>query len=430
MPRPSKRKAGEIDFEDPMTFVVDYCNRRGVTQNPGNSAIEKECANRAMEAREEYKEKRDASTASNSGNGAVPAEDLDRRGLSPAQKYTIRLQNNRKSANASKVYNEVFKRELSQRLQNIADPSNMNKDCQNCRDLTALHTKCNEQMRDIYSMQGQIDELQYQAQQREQQLCELRAENDHLSKSLVETQANLQSGVSRNEVAHVKNDPDDNLIQSSAEVCTPESCGHESRRRQKSHFDDKSNETRSQISRLLEAGRICDSPGFSEARGILNGTHRKDTLASRSEYDAGRSEKEVSTMNDTRAAEVESKVIHTPRSHASASPQASFTQRMASAGLLSFLGSENESQCKMYHTGLTLTPSQNEDTEDKTQLLRSFPSSGGIPTGYLGSQASQALLPPIKSSLGSEDLQLGGESDLFLASQGSTGTPGKLGGAP
>lgn len=159
MPKPNNKrsKSDELDCDDPLTFIEDYC-RRNLLPESGGSALEKEATLRATEAREEYKSRRltgndsksaqntpNNSTANtpNSGNhpygtdasgssgtgGAVSTsgsgsttmveDKSDRRGLSPAQKYSIRLLNNRKSAYASKVYAEVYKRDLSYRLHKI-----------------------------------------------------------------------------------------------------------------------------------------------------------------------------------------------------------------------------------------------------------------------------------------------------------------------
>lgn len=159
MPKPNNKrsKSDELDCDDPLTFIEDYC-RRNLLPESGGSALEKEATLRATEAREEYKSRRltgndsksapttpNNSTANtpNSGNhpygtdpsgssgtgGAVSTsgsgsttmveDKSDRRGLSPAQKYSIRLLNNRKSAYASKVYAEVYKRDLSSRLHKI-----------------------------------------------------------------------------------------------------------------------------------------------------------------------------------------------------------------------------------------------------------------------------------------------------------------------
>lgn len=431
MTRPNKRKAGEIDYEDPMSFVADYCRRHDVTQEPGNSDIEKSCAARAMDAREEYKEKRDAAAAANSpNNGSAPGEDRsDRKGLSPAQKYTIRLQNNRKSANASKVYNEVFKRELSHCLQKLS--GSPDKECSNCAQLRSLHTtKSNEYFQEIGELREHVNQLQRKTQQRDEELRKQQTVIEQLQSSLAQAQERAQNGTETKQISGAEGNSD-NTDEPSEEVYVSDSGVRNMVRQDDGYYNSRTSirasDSRSHVSQLLLAGRMSGSPTPSEPDASHNITGDKKDAAMRPVEDSHNSLKEEGIMCGTKAtAEVEDKVIQTPYSNASASP-GSFKQRLASSGILSFLP-ESESQGKAFHSGLT--QSQNDDTDDKAQLLRNMPCSGGIPVGFLESQPSQPLLPPMKSSLGSEDLPLGGDSDLFLTSQGSSGTPNKRMEAP
>ncbi|CAN8076990.1 unnamed protein product [Agarophyton chilense] len=111
MPRPNKRPAADFaaDCDDPLHFVQVYCKRRNIAFDTGASPVEKMCHAAASHARDEFKRIRNACRSDRS-----PAP--DRTGLTPAQKYTIRLQNNRRSASASKVYTEILKREHAHRL--------------------------------------------------------------------------------------------------------------------------------------------------------------------------------------------------------------------------------------------------------------------------------------------------------------------------
>ncbi|PXF48467.1 hypothetical protein BWQ96_01636 [Gracilariopsis chorda] len=111
MPLRKKRPASQLESDDPLEFVALYCKRRNIAFEIGSSPVEKLCAKAAASAREEYKTFR---------NALHTREDApDRRALSPAQKYTIRLHNNRKSASASKVFSEVLKREHAAHLASI-----------------------------------------------------------------------------------------------------------------------------------------------------------------------------------------------------------------------------------------------------------------------------------------------------------------------
>lgn len=430
MTRPNKRKAGEIDYEDPMSFVTDYCRRHGVTQEPGNSDIEKSCAARAMDAREEYKEKRDAATVNSPNAGTTPGEDrCDRKGLSPAQKYTIRLQNNRKSANASKVFNEVFKRELSHCLQKLS--GSVDKDCSNCIQLQSFHAnKSTEYFQRIDELQKQVDELQRTTQQRDEELRKQQTVIEQLQTSLAEAEERSLRRAEMKRISDPKRDSG-NTDEPSEELYVSDSGVENTMRHDDSYYNGKTSirmpASKSHVSQLLLAGGMSGSPTPSEPDASQDTRDDKSDAAMKPIDDKDLKEGDV--LSDTKAtAEVEDKVLQTPYSHASASP-GSFKQRLASSGILTF-APDSESQGKVFHSGLTLTQSQNDDTDDKAQLLRNLPCSGGIPVGFLGSQPSQPLLPPMKSSLGSEDLPLGGDSDLFLASQGSSGTPNKQMDAP
>lgn len=119
-------------FEDPMRFVKDHCRRHSLPFEAGTSQVEKECARRADLAREDYKARqmeieKQIISRSESVASLGSADCNERKKLTPSQKYGIRLRNNRKSANASKVYGEVLKREISHRLRDVSTP-----DCRNC----------------------------------------------------------------------------------------------------------------------------------------------------------------------------------------------------------------------------------------------------------------------------------------------------------
>lgn len=441
MPRPNKRKAGEIDFDDPMSFVTDYCRRHGVTQNPGDSEIEKVCATRAMEAREEYKEKRDAAAANTSFDEETIAEDRPgRKGLSPAQKYTIRLQNNRKSANASKVYNEVFKRELSQCIQKMG--TSVDSGCSKCNEQSIYRTKNDEYRLRIDELEQQIEELRRVAQQREEDLRKHQATIEQLRTSPGQPQGNPQIEGQDTYVTGAKRDAE-STAQVTHSMYGPDApVGNTQVVQNEGHYNGKLSATRpklsviapnskAHVSNLLLAGRMSDSPIPSDIEVSQDMRDEKlDAVMKAADNTDEEVKEEGGVYEGKSTAEVVDKVMQTPRGHASASPEASFRQRLASSGLLTFLP-ESELQGKTFHSGLTLTQSQHDDTDDKAQLLRNLPISGGIPVG-LESQPSQGLLMGMKSSLGSEEMPLTGEPDLYLSSQGGsgTGTPNKKAEAP
>lgn len=132
-----------------MHFVYDYCVKNNLPTEAGGSRIEKACERRAERAREQYKQcckAVDHASANSisptagtqptikkraSGRAGFQSETSgEKRDLTSAQKYNIRLRNNRKSAHASKVYVEVLRRELSKFLHSAsaALPSDLDDD--------------------------------------------------------------------------------------------------------------------------------------------------------------------------------------------------------------------------------------------------------------------------------------------------------------
>lgn len=114
-----------------MTFVYDFCDRNNLPETPGETQTERECARQASEAREQFKALRSFNEqpaflpGPSNASSTSPSDDrhknnLPKDGLSPSQKYSIRIRNNRKSAYASKVFAEVFKRALSKRLHDFS----------------------------------------------------------------------------------------------------------------------------------------------------------------------------------------------------------------------------------------------------------------------------------------------------------------------
>lgn len=414
MPRPSKRKADEIDFEDPMTFVLDYCNRHGISQEPGNSDIEKECSNRAMEAREDYKEKRDKIIANNADNNSATGNVAnDRKGLSPAQKYTIRLENNRKSANASKVYNEVFKRELSHRLQRLST-SLITNSCSKCCELQDRHMiESNEYVHQIRSLQEYIEQLEDRVQEQEHKLAEQKVSNRSLNDVMASAKNHVQL-VKKDEQAVTVEEGDRDLRSSPDGV--PEASVHPSVVQDRGYNDEKetgeSTNPKTKPPPLLHIGCTPESPEEREVDVPSKTEIHEHSGSMKQVGNAYDCTTDPEPLRAERAStEVQVKVMETPSSFTSQSQDVTFKQRMATAGLLSFLCNEGDSQDKLFRSGLTQTQSQNEDTDDKAQLLRNLPSSGGIPTGILGSGSIPLVLPSTISSLGSDSSPARGESN-------------------
>ena len=116
----TKKRSSPDDNADPTEFINQYFERRGIKVTE-DSGANKDCVRRAEEAREAYKRMRSCAAQDvSSVRGDAPAG-LDADVLTPAQKYNRRLVNNRKSAAAARVYQEVLKREQSNMLRSVEE---------------------------------------------------------------------------------------------------------------------------------------------------------------------------------------------------------------------------------------------------------------------------------------------------------------------
>lgn len=158
----NRQKSDQLELVD--RFVNDWVVEHNLPPNPGQSDTERRCATFANSARDRFKAKRNEeavsavtmpgsahnmasatsvisspsmdaqnihlldhnddnmSAAASTGDGSSGSHaSTDHSGhkprnLSAAQKYNIRLNNNRRSAHATKVYNEIYRREISRTL--------------------------------------------------------------------------------------------------------------------------------------------------------------------------------------------------------------------------------------------------------------------------------------------------------------------------
>lgn len=116
---------------DPSEFLRWYCDERGISAVE-DTTVEQACVRRAELARERFKKMRAtqdvpaagaaaAATARDASVRALEARLSDNDILTPAQKYTRRLVNNRKSAAAARVFQEVLKKEQAHTLRSLAE---------------------------------------------------------------------------------------------------------------------------------------------------------------------------------------------------------------------------------------------------------------------------------------------------------------------
>lgn len=116
-----KRKPEDLEIPSASEFAAEFCSIHGLnSENPSNlTQAEEDCIKLATEAREEYKRFRDQELDRNASitsaayrNGLIQSNCslLSGRGLTNDEKYRRRLYNNRKSSQASQVYESVLRR--------------------------------------------------------------------------------------------------------------------------------------------------------------------------------------------------------------------------------------------------------------------------------------------------------------------------------
>jgi len=120
---PRKRSADELT--DPDNFLALYFEERGINGDL-TSKITRSIDRRAEQARERFKRIRTATTSALTGSPGVPGPSTDIKNeiLTPEQKYTRRLVNNRKSSAASRVHREVLKAERAFALNQLVQQTN------------------------------------------------------------------------------------------------------------------------------------------------------------------------------------------------------------------------------------------------------------------------------------------------------------------
>lgn len=115
-----KRNAKEAEL-DPNTFVDNYLSERSIkkTTTYHNSELQRNVYQRAIDAREDYKRLRTGPSEPTTDPVLPAAEGLTESILTPADKYNRRLKNNRKSAAASRVFQQVHMYETAYTLNEV-----------------------------------------------------------------------------------------------------------------------------------------------------------------------------------------------------------------------------------------------------------------------------------------------------------------------
>lgn len=402
MPR-NKKSDDEIPVADAAEFAERYCKRHGLLEAEavGTSEAERECIRSAEEARTAYKTHRDgelerrceepSSERSASPRGTkrkhvTMGEDSN---LTPAQKYARRLFNNRKSAAASKVYQEVLKREMATKLARCSGgPSSVpqleeeNRRLKEERDKFVTHnTKLTAA---LMAERKAVMDLKRLLVRTGQRRISLQSDIERLRAVLYAASC---SGGYKTQPSPIKQDmyPPIDDSQPALQMCSQEM--------------DMVNNIGSQNPL---GGNTQQSYGFSQP--------------SASAYLADHVNSQQHTLGQTDSQPQAGGASQTPSGDATL-VETKWPNSMA----LSSMAAEGDA--KDFTTGMTCTQSQEGD--DKSTLERPQPltMSNGVPinnllSSQLGSQPSQDL-PPFKSTIGSEENPLA-ESDYLLSSQGQT----------
>lgn len=104
------------EVADPSEFLETYFRNRGIKRNIESTAIA-DCVRRAEEARERFKRMRAPGAPDPVPRGGNAQSAI----LTDAEKYSRRLVNNRKSAAATRVYQEVLKNEQAHTLTSVVE---------------------------------------------------------------------------------------------------------------------------------------------------------------------------------------------------------------------------------------------------------------------------------------------------------------------
>lgn len=143
--KPSRKRTLDDENSDPCRFLRAYYAERGIPESPeDDAALLTDCVRRAEQARESFKRWRasDDNNSSLDGSDVVPVTEMTAR-----EKYQRRLVNNRRSAAASRVYQEVLRREHTHALRNIAKERN---------DLKTDVARLNESLRQLHEENARL----------------------------------------------------------------------------------------------------------------------------------------------------------------------------------------------------------------------------------------------------------------------------------
>lgn len=124
-PRAPRKRTIEDVNSDSHKFLSAYYSNRGIPESPDDdAALLRECLGRAESARESFKRWRatpgkEGDDGEDGGGGVAGGVGADGK-MSAKAKYMKRLANNRKSADAARVFQEVLRREHTHALREVS----------------------------------------------------------------------------------------------------------------------------------------------------------------------------------------------------------------------------------------------------------------------------------------------------------------------
>lgn len=407
-PRGTKRKMIDSPAEpavpDPAIFADDYCERKGLVpaDQIGLSQKEKSCHQQAEEAREEYKNFRDdtlerkldgypdsapsSPKATSQQKRSRPNSGSPDNPLTPAQKYSRRLFNNRKSAAASRVYAEVLRRAQVTVLQR-SDES---------KEVAELRAK-------IGAIEEERDALLAAGHEKDRLLHEERVKNADLT-AIIRRDKDTLLSITRSfqECKYLRDAPFD----------------------QSEKFPCQMDQRPDDYNRILEdhpASLALSSQEYEIVHNLPGtvplplGTNTQQSLATSQLGIDQPNYLQDSQQNQLSQSDSQPQTERHSQPPVSSQPfSASDMLKFSSSNALSQVANENDAND--FKTGLTCSQSQTEDPDDH-RLLRPLPVNILGASQGLGSQPSQDL-PSFKTPLGSENPLV---DSMFNNSQESSG---------
>lgn len=379
MPRVGQKRKSGGEIEAALSFADRYCEINDIPCDVGTSFAERECHRVANEAREQFKTERDSDPTSTT-------DDLpDRNGLTPAQKYSIRLRNNRKSANAARVFSEVLKRKQSDYLRNVPPSTQDN--------ILQLQSVIKSREKEINDLKHENKRFRMEIESKEGSVVYEKSRNKHLEEKVRQLSMKLEAYEQQGKI--VRNDSGAEPNQSQDEF--------------ENHKQDHNRGFKQEIQPSQSQPSQSVAIHYSNQLPCLSSQPPLTPTPQTSQHHLD-SQLHADSQNPPSSGS-QGMYYRVPLSRYNSAYNASWAD----------IPMRNDSEGKEFHTGLTCSQSQNEDTpEDKGTLMRSaLPMSTPLNSiGLLGSQQSQELsFKPFSS----DDLgPLPPDSDLFGGSQGTS----------